>query len=566
MRLAAITLATGDSHAALVIDHPLDGAPWVAPLGATAAVTDWRDACRTPQDLLLQTGGELGHLRQVADRWLDLLARATTTEQAVPLERVRLRSPIPAPPLVFGLVGNNAGFVRADHARARNLQLPAGHARPSRSTVGPHDTVEVPADAKRCSATTELGVVIGHTARDVPRHEVMRHVAGYTIVNDLVVDCYTRASQQNRMRVDVETPTGFHVANAASWLDKSVDTMCSIGPWIVTPEEVPDPYDLLVSLSVQGIPRDRAHSGALLAGVEQLVSWASSLFPLAPGSVLHLGAMGRDGIPIDLEEARRTGGVQIRAEVEKIGSLTNTVSAATETGSPDAHDASETGTPAFWVVLGNSPNDSAYHHLNDDHPLIAYNTPAPAIATSGTCVRWPETTQSITVAAELAVVISKRTRHVTPEEVDERLAGYAPLLGIHDESLGQSLLQPHRLPANMPALYARWREHFNVIGEPARLLASHTRIACHVDGYPLEESATDDYFRTVSETIAELSDHITLWPGDVVALGMLTPPIRIRPPELADRLTLSASIVGGPTVSATLLQDNSPAREPPTDP
>lgn len=170
----------------------------------------------------------------------------------------------------------------------------------------------------------------------------MRYVAGYTIVNDFVVDCYTRVSQQNRMRFDVETPTGFHIANAASWLDKSVDTMCSIGPSIVTPDEVPDAYDLLSSLSVQGIPRNRAHSGALLAGVEQLVSWASSLFPLAPGSVLHLGAMGRDGIPVDLEDAQRIGGVQIRAEVAKIGSLTNTVSIATATGSSGAHDDSET--------------------------------------------------------------------------------------------------------------------------------------------------------------------------------------------------------------------------------
>jgi 2-keto-4-pentenoate hydratase/2-oxohepta-3-ene-1,7-dioic acid hydratase in catechol pathway len=562
VRLATITITRGDHHAALIIDHPRDGSPWAVPLGAAAAVRNWREACRTLHELLVQTGGELGYLRRVADWWLDLLARGIDAVEAVPLERVWLRAPIPTPPLVLGLVGNNAGFVRADHARARNLQLPAGHARPSRSVVGPQDTVEVPADAKRCSGTTELGVVIGRLARDVPPNEVMRYVAGYTIVTDLVVDCYT---QQNRARFDVETPTGFHVANAASWLDKSVDTMCGIGPWIVTPDEVPDAYDLLSSFSVQGIRRDRAHSGALLVGLEQLVSWASSLFPLAPGSVLHLGAMGRDGIPVDLEEASRTGGVQIRAEVEKIGSLTNTVSIATATGSSGTHDDSETSTPAFWVVLSNSPNDAAYHQLHDDHPLIAYNTPAPAVATSGTCIQLPATARSIVVAAELAVVIAKRTRHVAPDEVGERLAGYSPLLAVHDESLGRPLLQPHRLSANMPALYARWREHFNVIGEPAPFLAGLSRIACEVDGYPAEVAAIDDYFRPVSNVIAELSDHITLWPGDVVTLGMLTPPIPIRPRELADRLTLSASIVGGPAVSATLLRDASREGEPPAD-
>jgi 2-keto-4-pentenoate hydratase/2-oxohepta-3-ene-1,7-dioic acid hydratase in catechol pathway len=495
---------------------------------------------------------------------LELLAHTTSTNQAVPLDRARLRAPIPAPPLVLGLVGNNAGFVRADHMRARNLQLPAGHVRPPRATVGPHDTVEVPDDAKRCSATTELGVVIGRTARDVPAHEVMQYVAGYTIVNDMVVDCHTRVSQQNPVRFDLETPTGFHVANAASWLDKSVDTMCSIGPWIVTPDEVPDAYDLLASLSVQGIPQDREHSGALLAGVEQLVSWASSLFPLAPGSVLHLGAMGRDGIPVDLEDARRTGGVQIRAEIEKIGSLTNTVSIAPATRSSGARDDPEPRTPAFWVVLGNSPNDSAYHQLDDDHPLIAYNAPAPAVATSGTCIQLPATTQSIVVAAELAVVIAKRTRHVTPDEVGEHLAGYAPLLGVHD-ALGHPLLKPHRLSANMPALYARWRENFNVIGELAPLPASLSRIVCQVEGYPQEEAGIDDYFRTVSNVIVELSDHITLWPGDVLTLGMLTRPIRVLLPASADRLTLGASVVDGAAVSATLLRHSPMALEPPTE-
>lgn len=556
MRLATITIASGDSHAALVIDHPLGGSPWAVPLGTAAAVTNWRDACRTLHEVLVKTGGELGYLPQVADRWLDLLARGIDADQAVPLERAQLRAPIPTPPLVLGLVGNNAGFVRADHARARNLQLPAGHARPSRSVVGPQDTVEVPADAKRCAGTTELGVVIGRTARNVPPNEVMRYVAGYTIVTDLVIDCYTRLSQQYRARFDIETPTGFHAANAASWLDKSVDTMCSIGPWIVTPDEIPDAYDLLSSFSLQGIPRDRAHSGALLAGVQQLVSWASSLFPLAPGSVLHLGAMGRDGIPVDLEEASRTGGVQIRAEVERIGSLMNTVSIATATGSSGAHEDSETRTPAFWVVLGNSPNDSAYHQLDDDHPLIAYNTPAPAIATSGTCIQLPATTQSIVVAAELAVVIAKQTRHVTPDEVGERLAGYSPLLGIHDESLGQPLLQPHRLSANMPALYARWRENFNVIGQPAQLLESCSRIVCNIDGHPPEESATDDYVRTVSKVVAELSDRITLWPGDVVTLGMLTRPIRVGGPALAGHLRIGASMVGGSAVWAMLRRDS----------
>lgn len=561
MRLANIKRDDG-SRAALVIDHPRDGSLWAIPAAGGATPVSWDLAYRTTRELLTKAAGNLDHLRRTEIAWQSILSddgspgalRAT----AIPLIHGQLLSPVTDPPLIFGLVGNNATFVRADHTRARNLQLPAGHARPPRSFVGPGDAVLVPAEATRCSATTELGVVIGRLARNIDAADAMHYVAGYTIVNDLVIDCYTQNARSRHPQYDINTPTGFHVANSASWLDKSADTMCSIGPWIVTCDEIPDPYDLLVSFRANGACYDRAYSGTLLTGVDQLVSWASHLFPLEPGAVLHLGAMGRDGVPTDLDLLRRDGVVRIESEIERIGVLANVVTCAAVASSPTGPDSSraEVATRrSFWVMLGNSAAGNAYYDLHDEHAAIAYNTPSCALGANHARVNMPIPAHQLAVAAELAVVIDEPITNATPDEVHARLRGYALMLSFHDESISTTLLSPHRLPQNMPAIYARWHEQFNVLGEIVPSIDASRAVSCVVDGQQIECAELVSYTIPAEVAVAELSTHITLWPGDVITLGILTQPINLGllPSQGNNEIGIEAFVPSGPAVSATLL-------------
>jgi len=558
MKLATIKQA-GGRRAALVVDHPLDGSPWAVPAGGTETPVGWDLAYRTARELLRESRGELDHLRRAEHAWQAMLGGGTddTAAIAVPLAYEQLLPPIPDPPLIFGLVGNNAAFVRADHTRARNLQLPAGHARPPRSFIGPGDAVRVPPGASRCSATTELGIVIGRAARNVAIADAMRYVAGYTIVNDLVVDCYTQNARTSHSQHDINTPTGFHIANAASWLDKSVDSMCSIGPWIVTCDEIPDPYDLLVSFKANDTRLDRAYSGTLLAGVEQLVSWASHLFPLQPGAILHLGAMGRDGIPTDLDVLRREGVVRIESEIEQIGVLANVVTSSVSAPSlraPDVLAEEVDDRRSLWVILGNSPHGATYHNLCDGRSLIAYNTPASALAADHARVSIPIPPEQLAIAAELAVIIDQPIRNATADEVRARLRGYSLMLSLHDETMATALLSPHRLPRNMPAIYARWHKQFNVLGEPLLSIDPRLSITCVVDGRKSESAELAGYAKTADVAIAELSTYITLWPGDVVTLGILTKPINLGLVSTNDvEIKVEAFVPDGPAVSAALV-------------
>ena len=116
----------------------------------------------------------------------------------------------------------------------------------------------------------------------------MEHIAGFTLVMDLVHDQYTEpdATRGERQEMDwFEDATG-------SWLGKKSDTMGSMGPFLTTRDEVGNPYDRLFYTRQSGWLRDRAHTGSMMIGFERVVSWLSSFVTLYPGDVIHMGTLG----------------------------------------------------------------------------------------------------------------------------------------------------------------------------------------------------------------------------------------------------------------------------------
>lgn len=166
------------------------------------------------------------------------------------------------------------GLNYADHAKESNLPVPSEPVLFMKATsaiCGPNDHVIIPRGAQKTDWEVELGIVIGHRAQYVEREQALGHVAGYCIVNDVS----ERAYQHER---------------GGSWdKGKGCDTFAPIGPWLVTPDEIPDLGALDLSLSVNGEIRQHGNTRTMIFSVEEIVSYISQFMTLDPGDVICTG-------------------------------------------------------------------------------------------------------------------------------------------------------------------------------------------------------------------------------------------------------------------------------------
>ena len=153
------------------------------------------------------------------------------------------------------------------------------------------------------AAPVELAVVIGTGGRDIPRAEALRHVFGYTIINDVTArDLQKRHNQ---------------------WFKgKSLDTFCPMGPMLVTADEIPDPQALAISLRVNGQTRQSSHTSKMIFPVAQCIEVLSQGMTLLPGDIIATGTP--EGVGAATGTFLRAGD-RIEAEVEGIGILASKV-------------------------------------------------------------------------------------------------------------------------------------------------------------------------------------------------------------------------------------------------
>ena len=225
-----------------------------------------------------------------------------TRRLAYPLKRVRLLAPIPAPARNVFCLGRNY----ADHAAERGAAAPdhpVYFTKPGTAVVGPGDDIVHHAITKELDYEVELAVVIGTGGRDIPRAEALRHVFGYTIINDVTArDLQKRHNQ---------------------WFKgKSLDTFCPMGPMLVTADEIPDPQALAVSLRVNGQTRQSSHTAKMIFPVAQCIEVLSQGMTLLPGDIIATGTP--EGVGAATGTFLRAGD-RIEAEVEGIGILASKV-------------------------------------------------------------------------------------------------------------------------------------------------------------------------------------------------------------------------------------------------
>jgi len=166
------------------------------------------------------------------------------------------------------------GLNYADHAAETGAQLPKEpilFMKATSAVNGPNDDVILPKNTLKPDWEVELGVVIGKETRYIEEKDALSHIAGYCVVNDL--------SERH-----------FQSERGGQWTKgKSADTFGPIGPWLVTPDEVPNPQNLKMWLEVDGHRYQNGNSSTMIFGVAHLVAYISQFMSLQPGDVISTG-------------------------------------------------------------------------------------------------------------------------------------------------------------------------------------------------------------------------------------------------------------------------------------
>ena len=166
------------------------------------------------------------------------------------------------------------GLNYSDHAAETNATVPPEpiiFMKASSAIVGPDDDIVIPRGSLKTDWEVELGVVIGRKTKYVTQAEALDYVAGYCVVNDV-------------------SERAFQTERHGQWTKgKSCDTFGPIGPWLVTKDEVPDPQNLPMWLTLNGETMQNGSTRTMVYGVAYLVAYLSQFMSLLPGDIISTG-------------------------------------------------------------------------------------------------------------------------------------------------------------------------------------------------------------------------------------------------------------------------------------
>ncbi|MEV1241509.1 fumarylacetoacetate hydrolase family protein [Nonomuraea sp. NPDC050022] len=223
-------------------------------------------------------------------------------------EGLRIGAPVARPGKIVCI-----GLNYSDHAAESGAEVPAEPVvfmKAANTMVGPYDEVLVPRNSLKTDWEVELAVIIGKRARYLgSREEALDVIAGYAVANDV-------------------SEREFQLERGGQWdKGKSCETFNPLGPWLVTADEVADPQNLTMRLSVNGEVRQDGVTKNMIFDVAEIVRYLSQFMVLDPGDVINTGtpagvAMGMPGQPY-----LRAGDV-MELEIEGLGRQRQTVGQA----------------------------------------------------------------------------------------------------------------------------------------------------------------------------------------------------------------------------------------------
>jgi acylpyruvate hydrolase len=252
-----------------------------------------------PSDIVtLLAGG-----KEALDRAQQALDSAAGRAGDLPLTSVTLKAPVPRPGKIMCI-----GLNYRDHAAESNVAVPdypTVFAKYASCVIGPGEAIVLPRVSTQVDYEGELGVVIGRRARHVAQADALAYVGGYLPFNDVSArDFQHRTSQWT--------------------IGKTFDTFGPLGPALVTVDEVPDPQNLAITVSIGAEVLQSSNTRHMIFPVAELISYLSTVMTLEPGDVIATGTP--DGVGAARKPPRfLRAGETVRVEIEGLGALENPI-------------------------------------------------------------------------------------------------------------------------------------------------------------------------------------------------------------------------------------------------
>lgn len=195
------------------------------------------------------------------------------------------------------------GLNYADHAAESGMAVPPEPVifmKATSAICGPNDPIVIPRKSVKTDWEVELGVIIGTRAKYVSEAEAMNYVAGYAVTNDV-------------------SEREFQIERSGQWTKgKSCDNFGQLGPWLVTRDEVADPQNLSMWLTVNGEKMQNGSTKTMVYGVAHLVSYLSQFMTLHPGDVISTGTPPGVGLGMKPPRYLKAGDV-VELSIEGLG-------------------------------------------------------------------------------------------------------------------------------------------------------------------------------------------------------------------------------------------------------
>ncbi|KZS55794.1 MULTISPECIES: fumarylacetoacetate hydrolase family protein [Rhizobium] len=255
-----------------------------------------------------------GKIRDLSGHVADIGGEAITPSGLARIAAIDPKSlPEIAPGRIGACVAGTGKFIciglnYSDHAAETGATVPPEpiiFMKATSAIVGPNDDVIIPRGSEKTDWEVELGVVIGKTAKYVTEAEALDYVAGYCVSNDV-------------------SERAFQTERSGQWTKgKSCDTFGPIGPWLVTKDEIPQPQNLGMWLTVNGQKMQNGSSKTMVYGVAFLVSYLSQFMSLHPGDVISTGTPPGVGMGLKPPRYLKAGDV-VELGIEGLGTQKQT--------------------------------------------------------------------------------------------------------------------------------------------------------------------------------------------------------------------------------------------------
>ena len=252
-----------------------------------------------------------GKIRDLSKIVPDLAGEALTPKGLAKIRKAKIDT-LPAVrgnPRLGACVSQVGNFIAiglnyADHAAEAGLKVPPEpvifNKAPS-CICGPNDDTMIPKESSKLDWEVELGIVIGSRARYLAKNKAMDAVAGYCLANDV-------------------SERVFQIERSGQWTKgKSSETFGPLGPWLVTKDEIKDPQNLNMWLTVNGQTRQKGSTKTMVFGVEHLVWYCSQFFVMEPGDVIITGTPPGVGLGMKPTPQFLKAGDVVRLGIDGLG-------------------------------------------------------------------------------------------------------------------------------------------------------------------------------------------------------------------------------------------------------